>query len=136
MTFSTLCLRTTNRTGSGREGLKHVKPCLDASQSFHNLVFFYYRRYVLPGECYKHLKGFKNLGTASLRVVRTVTGSGIPNHTIYVTHYLCFIVSRSHAQYVCPVFRGFKVFGLINSPGTADSWGRNRNFFLYQCCRL
>ena len=37
-------------TGFGRDGEKLVELCLEASQSFQNLAFF--RRYVLPGECY------------------------------------------------------------------------------------
>ena len=32
--------RTTHRTGFGRDGEKHVKLCLDASQSFYNLALF------------------------------------------------------------------------------------------------
>ena len=32
--------KTTKRTGFGRDGEKHVEPCLDASQSFLNLALF------------------------------------------------------------------------------------------------
>ena len=52
--------KTTEKYWLGRDGEKHIKLCLDVSQSSYDLVLFSVDMY-LPGECYSLEREAKGL---------------------------------------------------------------------------